>query len=132
MLAKLVSMIYILYIYRLADLVTAYIFQNSEDLFASSVYYGTYRDGGLRITNGIESTDEICDWLDKFQERANTLCGSDCLKFTMEIWNPDAPQSEKPRNKREKLSEIHSFRILIQIGQTTISPLKSTENPINF
>ena len=38
----------------LADLVAAYIFQNSEDLFVSLVYYSTYRDDGLRITDGKE------------------------------------------------------------------------------
>ena len=44
----------------LADLVAAYIFENSKDLFSNTVYYGTYRDDGLRITKGKESTDEIC------------------------------------------------------------------------
>ena len=96
----------------LADLVAAYIFQNSEDLFTSLVYYGTYRDDGLSITDGKESTDEICDWLDRFQERVNLHCGSDSLKFTMEVWNPDAPESEKPKNKRVKIVRNSSFSYL--------------------
>ena len=33
----------------LADLVAAYIFQHSEDLFASLIYYGTYRDVSLKV-----------------------------------------------------------------------------------
>ena len=48
-----------------------------------------------------------------FQERVNSLCGSDSLKFTMEIWNPDAPESEKPRNnKRVKIVRNQSFPYL--------------------
>jgi hypothetical protein len=45
----------------LADLVAAYIFENSKDLFLNAIYIGTYIDDGLSITKEKESTDDICD-----------------------------------------------------------------------
>ena len=96
----------------LADLVAAYIFENSKDLFSNAIYIGTYRDDGLRITEEKESTDDICDWLELFQSRVNELCGSDHLKFPVEIWNPDASDSEIPRNKKVKINRKSAFPYL--------------------
>ena len=45
----------------------------------------TYRDDALQISDGTETTDEICDWLDDFQRRVNEVLGSEDLKFTAEI-----------------------------------------------
>ena len=56
-----------------ADLVAAYILDNSEDIFDNSLYNGIYRDDGINVFTEILSTDEICDWLEKFQERVNSL-----------------------------------------------------------
>lgn len=50
--------------------------------------------------------------MDKFQGRVNFLCGNDHLKFTVEIWNPDAPKSEKPKNKKVKINQKQAFLYL--------------------
>eukprot|EP00984_Skeletonema_dohrnii_P023783 scaffold12871_cov72-Skeletonema_dohrnii-CCMP3373.AAC.1 len=95
----------------LADLVAAFILENTEDLFEGA-YSKIYRDDGVRICMEKKTTDEVCDWLELFQGRANTLTGSDSLKFTMEIWNPDAPEDEVPRLKKVEIVRKEAFPYL--------------------
>ena len=97
----------------LADLVAAFILENSQDLFENSIYSKIYRDDGIKVDLGIQTTDEICDWLEIFQTRVNEVTGSDSLKFTMEIWNPDSPPDEKPRNERVTIVRKEAFHIWI-------------------
>ena len=96
----------------LADLVAAFILENSQDLFENSIYSKIYRDDGIKVDLGIQTTDEICDWLEIFQTRVNEVTGSDSLKFTMEIWNPDSPPDEKPRNERVTIVRKEAFPYL--------------------
>ena len=96
----------------LADLVAAYILENSRSHFRNCIFDGTYRDDGLRITDGTETTDETCDWLSSFQSHVNNLLNSDKLQFTVEIWNPDAPTSEKPKNPKVKINRQSYFPYL--------------------
>ena len=87
----------------LADPVTAFILENSEDLFGNSIYSKIYRNNGIKVDLGIQTTDKICDWFEIFQTRLNNVTGSDSLKFTMEIWDPKSPPNKKPRNEKVKI-----------------------------
>jgi len=77
----------------LADLVAAFILENTEELFASSIFYGIYRDDGLNVLRGRHSQAEISMWLSTFQEKVNSLCGSTHLQFTADVWTPGNPTS---------------------------------------
>ena len=84
----------------LADLVAAFILENLEDMFQGddgNTYSKIYRDDGIKVDMANKTTAEICDWYEEFQDRVNTLTGSDSLKFTMEIWKPNSPPEEVPR-----------------------------------
>ena len=72
----------------------------------------TYRDDALHISDGTETTDEVCDWLESFQRRVNEVLGSEHLKFTAEIWNPEAPESEIPKNKKVSININLAFPYL--------------------
>ena len=43
----------------LADLVAAFILENTEDLFKNSIYSKIYRDDGVKVGMVIQTTDEI-------------------------------------------------------------------------
>ena len=45
----------------LADLVAAFVFEKSEDLFSDLAFMKTHRDDALRISDGTETTYEVCD-----------------------------------------------------------------------
>ena len=77
-----------------ADLVAAYIFENTTACFDNSAFNGIYRDDGIDIIKGKRTTDEMCDWVESFQARVNQLTSSDHLQFTAEIWNPNASVDE--------------------------------------
>ena len=70
----------------LADLVVAFVFEKSEDIFSDLVFMKTYRDDALRISDGTKTKDEDCDWLDIFQRRVNEVQGSEHLKFTAQFF----------------------------------------------
>jgi len=82
----------------LADLVAAWILEMTEELFDSSIYNGIYRDDGINITEGEMTLEEIEKWLDKFQGEVNKLTESTHLQFTLEVWNPDAPEGLRSSN----------------------------------
>ena len=85
----------------LADLVADFIL-NLEEMFHSdegSTYSKIYRDDGIKVEMVANRTiDEKCNWYEEFQSNVNALIGSDSLVFTMEIWKPDSPPEEVPRN----------------------------------
>ena len=95
-----------------ADLVAAYILENTRDLFDNAIYDGIYRDDGFKVDIGKQTTEEICEWLSRFQSRVNELTGSDCLQFTVDIWNPDAPADEVPSNKKVTICKDEAFPYL--------------------
>ena len=72
----------------------------------------THRDDALRIRDGTEATDEVCDWLDSFQRRINEVLGSEHMKFTAEIWNPEAQELEIPKNKKVSMNRNVAFTYL--------------------
>ena len=69
-----------------------------------------------KVDMGKKTTDEIVDWLEEFQQRSDELCGSNSLVFTMEIWNPESPPDEVPRNKKVTICKEESFPFLILGG----------------
>ena len=84
-----------------ADLVAAYIFERTQELLDELKYDGIYRDDGILVFQGKKTTAELEDRLVTFQEEAKNLLGENqeeaknllgekFLKFTMDIWDPDA------------------------------------------
>ena len=87
----------------LADLVAAYILENTQQFFDEAKFDGIYRDDGLVVLNGKKSTAWIEDWLNnKFQAKVNQLLGSEGLQFTMDIWDANNTQLlPQPANKEK-------------------------------
>jgi hypothetical protein len=50
----------------LANLVAAFVLENSQDLFEEAVYDGIYRDDGLVIMKGHITNADIGEWLNTF------------------------------------------------------------------
>ena len=82
-----------------ADLVAAYILENAKDIFSNSLFNKIYRDDGIDIKNSILSIDQVCDWLETFQNRVNELTGSEYLKFTAVVWDPNCPPDVTPQEQ---------------------------------
>jgi hypothetical protein len=59
----------------LADLVAAFVLENTTELFDEAIYDGIYRDDGLVIMNGLKSNQEIGEWLNSFQSKVNLVTG---------------------------------------------------------
>ena len=78
----------------LADLVAAFCLENSEvnlenpeeEILGGTKFDGIYRDDGFVVFEGLKTTEELVEWLIKFQQNINNLLESDNLKFTMVIW----------------------------------------------
>ena len=81
----------------LVDLVASYLFEKSKIIFLPTIYHGIYLDDGLVVFKGKKKASEIKDWLEEFQQTANTAAGNRHLKFTAEIWTDGAnsPTPEK-------------------------------------
>lgn len=77
----------------LADLVAAYILEESKELFDKFTYYGIYRDDGFIILKGIKTKREMNKWLVSFQTKVNKLAESDYLQFIAEVWNIDEDEA---------------------------------------
>jgi hypothetical protein len=73
----------------LADLVSAFILENTAKLFAATVYKRIYRDDGLVILDGIKSDAEVGEWLNSFQKEVNIVTGYEGLVFTVSIWREE-------------------------------------------
>ena len=95
-----------------ADLVAAYILENAEDVFSDSLYNKIYRDDGIDIKKTILTTDEVCEWLERFQSKVNQLTGSEYLQFTADVWDPDAPVELKPKNPKVTINRNQCFPYL--------------------
>ena len=95
-----------------ADLVAAYILENSTELFADSIFYGIYRDDGLFVRDGKRSVEEMVDWLKKFQAKVDELTESRYLQFTMEIWDPNSPDDEIPSSTNVNINRSAAFPYL--------------------
>ena len=71
----------------LADLVAAFILEETKNEFTETKYYGIYRDDGLVILNGKKSTAEIENWLQTFQQKVNETLQDNGLIFTCCLWD---------------------------------------------
>jgi hypothetical protein len=56
-----------------ADLVAAWILENTVELMQDTLFDGIYRDDGLLVFNNIKPTEEVCQWLLDFQKEINFL-----------------------------------------------------------
>jgi hypothetical protein len=57
----------------LADLVTAFILENTAELFDETINDRIYRDDGLVILDGVKSNAEVGEWLNSFQKEVNRV-----------------------------------------------------------
>ena len=73
----------------LADLVAAFILENSDEHFKDTMFKGIYRDDGIGIFKGNWMEKDIVNWLGNFQSTINRLADSEFLKFTAEVWGKD-------------------------------------------
>ena len=71
-----------------------------------------YHNDGINRINEKRSTEQMVDWLNKFQAKVNELTGSEYLKLTPDIWDLDSPQEEEPSNKRLTINRSLAFPYL--------------------
>jgi hypothetical protein len=83
----------------LADLVAAYVLENTAHLFADAIYDGIYRDDGLVVFKGSWSKSKMSDWLEKFQEEVNRVTRYDGLEFTVSIWGAEKEEDGTTHEK---------------------------------
>jgi hypothetical protein len=71
----------------LANLVWAYLLNNTQHLFEESLFQGFYRDDGLfAVFNNTYSYSRLAEWRNDFQSAVNTLAEGDYLQFSLSIW----------------------------------------------
>ena len=68
-----------------ADLVAAWILENTVKLMLDTTFDGVYRDDGILVFDKIKTTDDSCNWLEAFQRGVNELTASEHLQFTVDI-----------------------------------------------
>jgi hypothetical protein len=84
----------------LADLVAAYVLENTTHLFVDAIYDGIYRDDGLVVfKGGNRSKSKITDWLEKFQEEVNKVTKYDDLQLTVSIWGAEKKEDGTTHEK---------------------------------
>jgi hypothetical protein len=72
----------------LADLVAAFVLENTTNLFKETIYNGIYRDDGLVILDldGVKTNTAVGEWLNSFQKEVNKVTNYVGLVFTVSIW----------------------------------------------
>ena len=93
----------------LADLVAAYILENTTDMFKDSEFYGIYRDDGLVIFKGKLTKEDLIKWLQNFQAKSESICNCDNLQFTAELWGEE---NTEIKSKRVKIHNKNYFPYL--------------------
>jgi hypothetical protein len=73
-----------------ADLVAAWILENTEEHMTDVMFDGVYRDDGILVFNKKVTNEEIVSWRNNFQASVNRLTQSEHLQCTVDIWDPDA------------------------------------------
>ena len=84
-----------------ADLIAAWILENTVELTLDTTFDGIYRDDGILVFDKITTTEEICDWLEAFQREVNELTAFEHLQFLIDIWDPSAPVDLVPQLKKK-------------------------------
>jgi GIY-YIG catalytic domain len=70
----------------LADLVGAYILDNTRHLFQETLFDGFYRDDGFAVFRGSKTYQQLCTWRDEFQAEVNRLADGDYLQYSLSVW----------------------------------------------
>jgi hypothetical protein len=70
----------------LADLVGAYILDNTRHLFRDTLFDGFYRDDGFAVFKGLKSYGQLSQWRKAFQDEVNRLAEGDYLQYSLSIW----------------------------------------------
>ncbi len=84
-----------------ADLVAAWILENTVELMLDITFDGIYRDDVILVFDKIKTTEEICDWLEAFQREVKELIASEHLQFIIDIWDPSVPIDLVPRLRKK-------------------------------
>ena len=98
----------------LADLVVSFLLEATYDtMFDPMHYFGIYRDDGLAVFKGKQSTNEIQEWIEAFQQDINDIAGNDFLKFTATIWDPlNEHNPDSITNKSVSIEKTQAFPFL--------------------
>jgi len=91
----------------LADLVGAYILDNTKSHFRKTKCCGLCRDDGMAVFNNKLSCDDMLKWRTKFQNSVNRLAGGNHLQFTCSMW-PDKSRRELPTEQNDPKMSIET------------------------
>jgi hypothetical protein len=70
----------------LADLVGAFILDNTQHLFQDTIFHGFYRDDGFAVFKNTCSYSQLAEWRHNFQLAVNDLAGGQYLQYSLSIW----------------------------------------------
>jgi hypothetical protein len=70
----------------LADLVGAYILDNTQQLFEESLFHGFYRDDSLAVFDSTYTYSRLAEWRSDFQSAVNNLAEGNYLQFSLSVW----------------------------------------------
>ena len=90
----------------IANLVAAFIIERTRTFFKEEKIFGIYKDYGLVFHDSILTKDEIKKWLDKFQKKADKICGNKGLIVTANMWQP----TNRNNKQIEKISPTVSIK----------------------
>ena len=96
----------------LADLVASYLFEKAKANFFPTIYHGIYRDDSLVVFKVKKKSSEIKEWLEEFQQTANTATGNQHLQFTAEIWTNEANFPTPAKEDRAQIATNDEFPFL--------------------
>jgi len=91
----------------LADLVGAYILDNTKSHFRKTKCYGLCIDDGIAVFNNKLSYDDMLKWRTKFQNSVNRLAGGNYLQFTCSVWL-DKSRRELPTEQNDPKMSIET------------------------
>ena len=93
----------------LADLVVAYLFESTKEMFKDCTIFGCYHDDEIAIFNKILSPGKLDNWLSEFQQTCNEKLNSDNLQFTMTVWDAGRPTEHQSAKINTDTNEAFPF-----------------------
>ena len=98
----------------LADLVGAYVLDNTQQHFEQTEHHGLYQDDGFAVFKGQWKYKDISEWRDNFQQSVNELAGGDYLQFTCSVWlnNKSNPTTTNQTNPKVSIESSNAFPYL--------------------
>jgi len=79
----------------LANLVVAYLFESTEEMFKDCTIFGCYRDNEIAIFEKVLTSGELDNWFSNFQKTCDKKLGSNYLQFTIMVWDTGKPMEHK-------------------------------------